>query len=282
MELHPENGRAFANLGLAYEASGEDEDALAAYAKAVARFDAEVHASDDEDAIAEAGGRRRWSRIQQAALLDRLQKWPQAILEYRRLYEEEEALAEAEAALEESEDGEGDDDGDGDGDGDAGEPGSSVGLHTTEHAAAAESAAPRKASAAELPERAHRDTPLGDPLPSDPLPSDPLPSDPLPSDPLIGETLLDDTEAATDETDDHGDDHGETNAGRLGLERIFARLVQARHHDLAFLVLDELGGELADARTSATYTIYDPGDGAPTMMVEHWDGKTRERLDPTR
>ena len=59
------------------------------------------------------------------------------------------------------------------------------------------------------------------------------------------------------------------------------RLVQLRRHDLALLVLDDLGGELADARTRSTYAIYDGGDGLATIMVERWDGGTREKIDPT-
>jgi hypothetical protein len=57
--------------------------------------------------------------------------------------------------------------------------------------------------------------------------------------------------------------------------------VQGGRHDLAYVVLDDLGGELADERTRATYAIYDPGDGLPTIMVERWDGG-REKLDPRK
>jgi len=57
--------------------------------------------------------------------------------------------------------------------------------------------------------------------------------------------------------------------------------VQLSRIELAYLVLDDLGGELADERTRATYAIYDGGDGLPTIMVEHWDGRAREKLDPS-
>ena len=90
-----------------------------------------------------------------------------------------------------------------------------------------------------------------------------------------GEASEDDegAEGADDEDDDGS-------AGRLGLERLFTRLVNLGRIDLAYLVLDDLGGELSDARTRATYAIYDPGDGLPLIMVEHWDGGVREKLDP--
>src|SRR5262249_30657317 len=81
-----------------------------------------------------------------------------------------------------------------------------------------------------------------------------------------------------DENDEDDEDDG--SAGRLGLERLFTRLVNLGRIDLAYLVLDDLGGELSDSRTRATYAIYDPGDGLPQIMVEHWDGRAREKLDP--
>ena len=91
----------------------------------------------------------------------------------------------------------------------------------------------------------------------------------------------DDDELSEDgDEPDVDDEDDEDEAGRAGLERLFARLVMARRFDLAFLVLDDLGGELADARTRATYAVYDPGDGLLVIMVEHWDGGERERLDP--
>src|SRR5262249_25952695 len=90
--------------------------------------------------------------------------------------------------------------------------------------------------------------------------------------------------AETQDSDDEEDEESDEleAAGRLGLERLFARLVQLGRIDLAYLVLDDLGGELADERTRATYAIYDPGDGLPQIMVEHWDGQAREKLDPTK
>lgn len=255
-EAHPDSGRAFANLGVALEAAGRDEDAVSAYAKAVARFDAQLMDAADDEAAAEAAARRRWSRIQHAELLERLERWPQAIVEYRRLYEEEQAIAEAEEQAE----------------------------------AAAEDEAAEEAAAEPSP------APLAD-----------APA-PLP-DGGAGETLLDDEgDAATapegsgrhvhahahgaghEHDHDHHHDHvhedevdeEDEEAGRIGLERLFARLVQGARYDLAYVVLDDLGGELADTRTRATYAIYDPGDGLSTIMVEHWDGGDRERLDPVR
>jgi Tfp pilus assembly protein PilF len=231
---HPDSGRAFANLGVALEAAGRDDEAVAAYAKAVARFDAQLDETDDDEQAAETAARRRWSRIQHAELLERLERWPQAIVEYRRLYEEEQAIAEAE-----------------------------------EHAEAVE-----QAEAAEQAE-------LEPPPPS--LTDAPAP----PPDDADGETLLDDDEA---HAHGHDDDHEEAGdgefpddddeAGRIGLERVFARLIQTSKIDLAFVVLDDLGGELSDPRTRATYALFDPGDGKTAIMVEHWDGGERERLDP--
>jgi len=66
----------------------------------------------------------------------------------------------------------------------------------------------------------------------------------------------------------------------LGLERVFARLIGLGQNALAYVVLDDLGGELADERTRATYAIFDNGDGLPAIMVEHWEGGRRERIDP--
>jgi tetratricopeptide (TPR) repeat protein len=241
---HPDSGRAYANLGVALEATGRDREAVGAYAKAVARFDAQLLEAKDDETAADVAARRRWARIQHAELLERLELWPQAVLEYRRLYEEEQALAEAEeqAAREAEEEDEGSDDDD-----EAGEAGAGV---------------PDSAGASS-------DEAAGD----------------------VGQTLLDagsgdgraDTEhdhSRHDHDHDHDHDEEEEETGRIGLERVFARLVQRGHHDLAFLVLDDLGGELADARTRATYAIYDPGDGMPCIMVEHWDGNVRERLTP--
>jgi tetratricopeptide (TPR) repeat protein len=246
---HPDNGRAFANLGVALEAAGKDERAVAAYAKAVARFDAQLgEVGDDDETAADVAARRRWARIQHAELLERLERWPQAIVEFRRLYEEEQALAEAEEAAAEVE--------------------------------------------AEQEERAAEEE--GPPPP----PMADAPAMPPPDN--EGETLLedetftavgddgDDLDLTSDDDElsedgdepDVDDEDDEDEAGRAGLERLFARLVMARRFDLAFLVLDDLGGELADARTRATYAVYDPGDGLLVIMVEHWDGGERERLDP--
>jgi tetratricopeptide (TPR) repeat protein len=246
---HPDNGRAFANLGVALEAAGKDEKAVAAYAKAVARFDAQLgEVGDDDETAADVAARRRWARIQHAELLERLERWPQAIVEFRRLYEEEQALAEAEEAAAEVE--------------------------------------------AEQEERAAEEE--GPPPP----PMADAPAMPPPDN--EGETLLedetftavgddgDDLDLTSDDDElsedgdepDVDDEDDEDEAGRAGLERLFARLVMARRFDLAFLVLDDLGGELADARTRATYAVYDPGDGLLVIMVEHWDGGERERLDP--
>jgi tetratricopeptide (TPR) repeat protein len=239
-ETHPDNGRAFANLGVALEAAGRDEEAVAAYAKAVARFDAQLDETTDDEQAAEVAARRRWARIQHAELLERLERWPQAIVEYRRLYEEEQAIAEAEEQAE-----------------------------AVEEAEAAE--------AAEL------DGAAGAPLPDAPAP---------PPDEEEGETLLDEAgaggghgaDADGEETDDELGAEAEfeaeeEEAGRVGLERVFTRLIQTRRYDLAFVVLDDLGGELSDPRTRATYTLYDPGNGTTTIMVEHWDGGDRERLE---
>jgi tetratricopeptide (TPR) repeat protein len=238
-ETHPDSGRAYANLGVALEAAGRDEKAAAAYAKAVARFDAQLGEAEDEELAADVAARRRWARIQHAELLERLERWPQAIVEFRRLYEEEQAIAEAEEA-------------------------------------AAEQEAEEAKAAAEAGEEAPAPTNLADaPAP--------------PADDADGETLLEDREFADaveelaeehDEDDLIDDDGDEDEAGRSGLERLFARLVMIRRVDLAFLVLDDLGGELADARTRATYAIYDPGDGTQTIMVEQWDGGDRQRMDP--
>src|SRR5262249_47878397 len=96
-EMHPDSGHAFANLGVALEKGHRDEEACAAYAKAIVRFDAVMMDASDEDAAADAGARRRWSRIQLAQILERLERWPQAVVEVRRLYEEGRALAEGDS-----------------------------------------------------------------------------------------------------------------------------------------------------------------------------------------
>ncbi|MBI4508839.1 MAG: tetratricopeptide repeat protein [Deltaproteobacteria bacterium] len=227
-EAHPDSGSAFGNLGVALEAAGHDREAVAAYAKAVARFHAEVMAADGEDAEAEAAARRRWARMQHAAMLERLECWPQSIAEFQRLLEEEQAIAEALEQEEEEEDDE----------------------------SPAEEPAP---SAAESEPAIAGEAVSGD----------------------AGETLLD---TGAEEKSDEGDDgeslDDEAEVGRAGLERVFTRMIQLKRNDLAFLVLDSLGGELSDGRTRATYTIYDPSSGVSTIMVEHWDTGARTRLDP--
>ena len=195
-DTHPDSGHAYANLGVALEKGARNEEACSAYAKAIVRFDAIMIDAKDEDAAGDAAARRRWSRIQLAQILERLGRWPQAVVEFRRLYEEEQALAEMEAEAEL----------DGD-DADA-----------------------REAAGA------------GD-----------------------------------DSTDEYDDD---SDAGRLGLERLFTQLVKLARYDLAYLVLDDLGGELADSRTRATYAIYDAGDGFPQILMETWDDGVRQRFDP--
>jgi tetratricopeptide (TPR) repeat protein len=235
---HPDSGHAFANLGLALEAAGHDRRAVAAYASAVRRFDAALADAEDDEDAADAAARRRWGRMQHAALLERIEEWALAVVEYRRLYEEEQALAEAE-----------------------------------EEAELAEA-------------EAEEENPPPAPQPDSEAP----PPEPL-TDGSAGETLLDTAgahEIADQPTGDltlpgHESEEldEDEHAGRLGLERVFARLVALGRHDLAYLVLDDLGGEISDQRTRATYTIYDPGDGLPTIMLEHWDDGRRERLTAT-
>jgi len=251
VESHPDNGRAFANLGVALEAAGKDEKAVAAYAKAVARFDAQLgEVGDDDETAADVAARRRWARIQHAELLERLERWPQAIVEFRRLYEEEQALAEAEEAAAEVE----------------------AEQEAREGGADEDAGAPAPmADAPAMPPEDHEGETL--------LEDDTFAAAEAAADDELGLTHDDDLDEDGDEPD-VDDDDDEDEAGRAGLERLFARLVMARRFDLAFLVLDDLGGELADARTRATYAVYDPGDGLSTIMVEHWDGGERERLDP--
>ena len=243
-EEHPDNGHAFANYGVALEGAGSDEEAASAYAKAVARFDAALLEADDDELAAEAAMRLRWARIQHAQLLERLQRWAQAVVEFRHLYEEERAIAEAEAEAEaEAAEDEDDENGDGDEGGEERSDGST-------------SSSSRQV--------------LDDGAEVDDEPTLAVGDDDDDED--------DDGEEPDDEEDEEEDEIGE--AGRLGLERLFARLIQLQRIDLAYLVLDDLGGELADDRTRATYAIYDPGDGLPQIMVEHWDGNIREKLDP--
>jgi tetratricopeptide (TPR) repeat protein len=242
-EGHPESGHAFANLGVALEGAGRDEEAAAAYAKAVARFEARLADADDDDEIADAAMRLRWARIQHAQLLERLERWAAAVVEYRHLYDEERAVAEAEAAAEEDADEHDEDD-------------------DEEHGA-------------------HEDDGLlDDGAPAEPALgtlTGPVPANDEESEEEEEEDEEEDDDGADGEIDDLDEDG---DAGRLGLERLFTRLVNLGRIDLAYLVLDDLGGELSDARTRATYAIYDPGDGLPQIMVEHWDGRAREKLDP--
>ena len=245
-EEHPDNGHAFANYGVALEGAGRDEEAASAYAKAVARFDAAMLEADDDELAAEAAMRLRWARIQHAQLLERLERWAQAVVEFRHLYEEERAIAEAEAEAEAAEDAEENDADEDDAaeESDAAKPGRQV-----------------LDDGAEVD--GERQLAVGD-------------ND---DDAEAGEAE-DGDEEDEEEEDEEEDEIGE--AGRLGLERLFARLIQLARIDLAYVVLDDLGGELADDRTRATYAIYDPGDGLPQIMVEHWDGGNREKLDPGR
>jgi tetratricopeptide (TPR) repeat protein len=241
-EKHPESGAANANLGVALEAAGRDEEAASAYAKAVARFDAALITANDDEAIEEMAARRRWARIQHAEILERLQRWPQAIVEYRRLYEEEQAVDEAELEAEEGEEGEDEDDEQEAGDDTVtGE----FPMHDGETALPVEATNPAAS--------------------------------------VGGQGEAHDHDHDRDHDHDHAHEHEHEDSeddGRVGLERLFSRLVGQGRVDLAYLVLDDLGGELADARTRATYAIYDVGDGLPTIMVEHWDTGARERMDP--
>jgi len=251
-EAHPESGQAFANLGIALEAAGDDEAAVAAYAKAVQRFDAQLLEADDDEAATEAAARRRWTMIQHGELLERLEKWPQAIVQYRRLHEEEQAIAEAESQAEDGADEDGDDE-----DGE-------------------------EADEVEEPRRVVEEEPTHPRELQDLLEAIAPPVEG--QEPLAAEASQSGAGSAgsTVPASDAGDDAEEDEIGRLGLERIFARLVQLGRYDLAFLVLDDLGGEISDARTRANYALYDDGDGLPTIRVQHWGSGERERLDPSR
>jgi len=250
-ESHPESGHAFANLGVALEGAGRDEEAAAAYAKAVARFEARLADADDDDEIADSAMRLRWARIQHAQLLERLERWAAAVVEYRHLYDEERAVAEAEAAAEEEGD-EPDDEEEDEGGAHEGD-----GLLDDGAPAVAETILEEPALGT-----------LTGPVPANDEDSEDSDEE------AEEEEDDDDADGELDDVDDDGD------AGRLGLERLFTRLVNLGRIDLAYLVLDDLGGELSDSRTRATYAIYDPGDGLPQIMVEHWDGRAREKLDP--
>jgi len=241
-EAHPESGQAFANLGIALEAAGDDEAAVAAYAKAVQRFDAQLLEADDDEAATEAAARRRWTMIQHGELLERLEKWPQAIVQYRRLHEEEQAIAEAEAEAEEASDEDEEDQAE-----------ESDEVEQPHRVVEEETTHPRQLQ--ELLEAI-----------------DPAPATHEP----------DHTADASSSTTPPSDEGDEDEVGRLGLERIFARMIQLGRYDLAFLVLDDLGGEVSDSRTRANYALYDDGDGLPTIRVQHWGSGERERLDPSR
>jgi tetratricopeptide (TPR) repeat protein len=243
-EAHPESGQAFANLGIVLEAAGEDEDAVAAYAKAVQRFDAELLEANDDERAGEAAARRRWTMIQHAELLERLEKWPQAVVQYRRLHEEEQAIAEAEEQADEDASDEDDEEED----------------EASTHHEDEDEGAPARARAVS----SRHIEELLELKPEDSSPEE----TPTP------------VEASTEGDEEDEEDHEEV--GRLGLERVFIRLVQLGRYDLAFLVLDDLGGEVADARTRANYTLWDDGDGLPTIRVQHWGNGEREKLDPSR
>jgi tetratricopeptide (TPR) repeat protein len=265
-EAHPESGQAFANLGIALEAAGEDEDAVAAYAKAVQRFDAQLLEADDDETAAEAAARRRWTMIQHAELLERLEKWPQAIVQYRRLHEEEEAIAEAEEQAEEAARDEEESDEEG-----------AEGEEPHEE--------PPPAQIHELLESIEGIEGIEAPVADGP--AEATVEAILPESSVGTEAHDPDHEHDHDHDPDHDHDHDhehdhDEEVGRLGLERVFVRLVQLGRYDLAFVVLDDLGGEIADARTRANYALYDDGDGLPTIRVQYWGSGERERLDPTR
>jgi tetratricopeptide (TPR) repeat protein len=242
-EEHPDHGGAFANLGVALEGAGRDEEAAAAYSKAVARFDAALIDAEDDEAAAEAAARLRWAHIQHAHLLERLERWPQAVVEFRRLYEEERTIAEAEV----EDDGEEDDE---DEEGEEGEGPEEPSEEILDDGA-------RVAPDAEAQGFDDEDEDEED-------------------------DEDDDDDLAAEGVGGDVDDDVPEDAGRLGLERLFTRLVQLGKIDLAYLVLDDLGGEVADTRTRATYAIYDDGDGLPQIMVESWDGGERKKLKPGR
>ena len=260
-EAHPDSGHAHANLGVALEKGTRDEEACSAYAKAIVRFDAMMMDAKDDDTATDAAARRRWSRIQLAQILERLERWPQAVVEFRRLYEEERALADLEL---EGETG----DPDAEGEEDEGHP------DEPDDALEAEIAA----------DGSHHG--------QDHATDGAFLTDELDEEHLLAAAGLDDDDANDDDDDeDEDEDDGDeepdeldddNDAGRLGLERLFTHLVENERYDLAYLVLDDLGGELADSRTRATYAIYDAGDGFPQILMEKWDDGARQRFDPAR
>ncbi len=252
-EEHPDNGHAFANLGVALESAGRDELAAGAYAKAVARFDAVLLEAGDDESASEAALRLRWARIQHAHLLERLQRWPQAVVEFRHLYEEERTLAEAEAEAEahahDDDDDEDDENGDErheDGaasshgevldDGHRVEPGEPEGLFARavvvpiERDDAASSGGPARTAAEGQPAGAADEGEKAD--------GDDEGDEDDGDEDDVDENDEDDDEG--DEDDDDEDDHEgldlPEDAGRLGLERLFARLIQLRRFDLAYVV----------------------------------------------
>jgi tetratricopeptide (TPR) repeat protein len=268
-EAHPDSGHAHANLGVALEKGNRDEEACSAYAKAIVRFDAMMMDAKDDDTATDAAARRRWSRIQLAQILERLERWPQAVVEFRRLYEEERALADLELEGEtEDAEAEGDEDephADGADDGLEAEV---VGADGSHHGQ------PHATDGAFLTDELDEEHLLvAAGLDDDDDPND---GDPNDDDGDDDEDDEDDSDEEQDELDDDND------AGRLGLERLFTQLVENERYDLAYLVLDDLGGELADSRTRATYAIYDAGDGFPQILMEKWDDGARQRFDPAR
>lgn len=241
VDAHPESGQAYANLGIALEAAGEDEPAVAAYAQAGARFEAALSEATDEESATEAAARRRWTLIQHADLLERLERWPQAIVLFRRLFEEEEAIAEAEAEAE---------------------------------AAAAEAEAEEAANEPRV-----EDAPSPSPT------AEALVESVKPLPPVAVEGGLDagsvvDAAQSLREDDEDEDTGEEDEIGRAGLQRIFVRLIELGRADLAFLVLDDLGGELSDEASRTSYAIFDEGEGIPRIMAERWDDGERRQLDP--
>lgn len=240
VDAHPESGQAYANLGIALEAAGEDEPAVAAYAQAGARFEAALSEANDEESATEAAARRRWTLIQHADLLERLERWPQAIVLFRRLFEEEEAIAEAEAEAE---------------------------------AAAAEAEAEEAANEPRV-----EDAPSPGPAAEALVESVKQPV--AVEGGLDAGSVVDAAQSLREEGEDDAEDDEGDEIGRRGLERIFVRLIELGRADLAFLVLDDLGGELSDEPSRTSYAIFDEGEGIPRIMAERWDDGERRQLDP--
>jgi tetratricopeptide (TPR) repeat protein len=257
-EAHPDSGHAHANLGVALEKGARDEEACSAYAKAIVRFDAMMMDAKDDDTATDAAARRRWSRIQLAQILERLERWPQAVVEFRRLYEEERALADLEL------------------EGETEDPDAEGEEHDDDHHADE----PHDGLEAEL--RADGSLHGQDHATDGAFLTDELDEEHL-LEAAAAAGLEDDDDPEGDDGDEEQDELDDDNdAGRLGLERLFTHLVENERYDLAYLVLDDLGGELADSRTRATYAIYDAGDGFPQILMEKWDDGERQRFDPAR